>query len=186
MSDSTEIKTAWRLEMASPDELQPKRSDREDLEFLQVAQPSPEFSWFLHQAVGTAFRWGGREHWRKHEWVEWVNRPAVFTWVMYASGAPAGYVEYERQPDGSIQIAHLGLLPSFIGQGLGGHMLTLALEQAWADGATVVWLKTCSHDHPNALKNYQARGMRIVDEWTGPPNAWRSEVLFTSGAFLGD
>jgi hypothetical protein len=33
--------------------------------------------------------------------------------------------------------------------------------RAWDWGATRVWVHTCSLDHPSALANYQARGMRL-------------------------
>lgn len=36
-----------------------------------------------------------------------------------------------------------------------------ALEEAWRMDATRVWVHTCSLDHPGALKNYEARGMRL-------------------------
>ena len=67
----------------------------------------------------------------------------------------------EKGPGGDVHIWNFGLLSQFIGQGLGSHLLTKALERAWAWVATKVWLRTCSHDHPHALKNYLARGFRI-------------------------
>ena len=59
-----------------------------------------------------------------------------------------------------VEVAYFGLLPRFIGQGLGGHLLTAAVERAWQRGAKRVWLHTCDLDHPAALPHYQARGFR--------------------------
>lgn len=81
--------------------------------------------------------------------------------MAYVSGTPAGYFELETQTDGNIEIAYFGLLPSFIGHGLGGALLTAAVERAWALGARRVWVHTCSLDHPRALPGYQARGFRV-------------------------
>jgi GNAT superfamily N-acetyltransferase len=57
------------------------------------------------------------------------------------------------------------LLPEFIGRGLGGALLTSAIEEAWfrRDGIAPrrVWVHTCNRDHPQALTNYQARGMIV-------------------------
>jgi GNAT superfamily N-acetyltransferase len=55
-----------------------------------------------------------------------------------------------------------GLLPEFVGNGLGGCALTLAVQRAWALGPPVnrVWLHTSSQDHPRALPNYHRRGFR--------------------------
>ena len=33
-------------------------------------------------------------------------------------------------------------------------------------GARRVWLHTCTLDHPNALANYQARGLRMFKQET--------------------
>ena len=101
--------------------------------------------------------------------------------MAYLHGAPAGYVELEKGAAGDVHIWCFGLLPAFIGQGLGGHLLTVAVEHAWAPaeanqgvgggmGATKVWLRTCSHDHPHALENYLARGFQIVTQEQTPAN----------------
>jgi GNAT superfamily N-acetyltransferase len=82
--------------------------------------------------------------------------------VAYASGTPAGYFELERQHDAAVELAYFGLLPRFIGQGIGGHLPTAAITRAWEMGARRVWVHTCTLDHPQALSNYQARGFRIV------------------------
>ncbi len=66
------------------------------------------------------------------------------------------------------EIAYFGLLPEFIGRGLGGALLTSAIEEAWrmSPSITRVWVHTCTCDHPSALANYQARGMVIYKRET--------------------
>jgi ribosomal protein S18 acetylase RimI-like enzyme len=180
MSDSTtDVKRTWFLEMTSRRQLQPRRRDDTDVIVRRVEQPCPEFNWFLHQAVGAAYRWGGREDWGADEWAEYVSRPGMETWVCYVGGAPAGYFELELLEDRTARIHCFGLLERFMGRGLGGHLLTVAVERAWELRPACVWLTTCSHDHPHALANYQARGFRIVDEETGAANRARDTVLFT-------
>jgi hypothetical protein len=44
---------------------------------------------------------------------------------------------------------------------LGGALLSRALEDAWQMEPRRVWVHTCTLDHPAALANYQARGMKI-------------------------
>ncbi len=62
-----------------------------------------------------------------------------------------------------VEIAYFGLLPDFIGRGLGGALLTSAIENAWTWSPTPsrIWVHTCNRDHPFALANYQARGFAI-------------------------
>ena len=85
-------------------------------------------------------------------------------WIAYSRGTPVGYFELENHGDGSVQIVCLGLLPQFIGQGLGGHLVTAAVERAWSVGASRVWLDTATDDHPAALPNYLHRGFRVYRE----------------------
>jgi GNAT superfamily N-acetyltransferase len=87
-----------------------------------------------------------------------LSRSEITLWVMYSQAAPAGYFELEKHSDGSIEIAYFGLLQEFIGRGLGKHLLTAAVSQAWKDGANRVWLHTCTLDDPAALPNYVKRG----------------------------
>ena len=43
--------------------------------------------------------------------------------------------------------------------GVGGWLLTRAVERAWeVEGTRRVWLHTCDLDSPAALGNYRARG----------------------------
>ena len=165
-----ETKTTYILEMLSPDDLRPKYGDFPDLRIERMEFKCPEFNKFLHTVIGYEYRWGGRAHWGKHDWYGHVNRDGMETWVAYLSGTPAGYFELEKSPEGDVHIINFGLLPQFIGRGLGGHLLTRAVERAWEMGARRIWLSTCTHDHPHALKNYLARGFRIQRIRKGPAN----------------
>ena len=165
-----DIKTTYALEMLSPDELRPKCADFPDLRIEQMVVRCPEFNKFLHTIVGYNHRWGGRNDWSKDYWYKYVNRDEMETWVAYLSGTPAGYFELEKTSEGNARILALGLLPQFIGRGLGGHLLTTAIERGWEMGASKVQVGTCSHDHPHALKNYLARGFRIQRTRQGPAN----------------
>lgn len=179
LADST--KRTWVLEMLASDQLKPKLCDRDDLAVRQVLPVCPEFNWFLHQVVGAEFRWGGREQWGEAEWTEYASRPHLETWVAYLSGTPAGYFELEKLDDGSVRIHCFGVLRRFFGAGVGGHLLTACVRRAWSLETNRVWLTTCSHDHPHALQNYQARGFRIAEERTGPSNRERPSLVYTSG-----
>ena len=161
----TEV-TTYYLEMRNPDDFRPKRVTKEGLAITRALIPSPELNRFLYTAVGCDWYWVDRLPWTYHQWQRWVDRSELQTWVAYVSGTPAGYFELESQDGGNVEIASLGLLPSFLGQGLGGHILTVAVETAWLMGASRVWLHTCSLDQPRALNNYRGRGFRVFREST--------------------
>jgi GNAT superfamily N-acetyltransferase len=87
-----------------------------------------------------------------------LARPEISVWVLYHGNDVAGYFELAGGDDGSVEIAYFGLTGPYIGRGLGKHLLTCAVEQSWAMGASRVWLHTCTLDHPAALPNYHRRG----------------------------
>jgi GNAT superfamily N-acetyltransferase len=153
--------TTYYLEISDPDALRPKRSPRTDLALVRVAPPMPELNRFFYTSVGGDWFWLDRLSWTYQQWLDYLNRPELATWMLTAAGIPAGYFELEAQADARVEVAYFGLLPSFVGAGLGGHLLTCAIEQGWAMGGRCVWLHTCSLDHPRALANYQARGLRL-------------------------
>lgn len=173
-----EQKITYYLEMRSPDELKPPNKGLVDLDIRQVELPFPELNWLMHQVVGADYRWGGREDWGRAEWTAYVNRPGLQTWIAYVSGTPAGYFEVEKYDDGSVEILCFGLRKEFFGQGIGGTLLTEAVKRCWEMNASRVHLHTCTHDHPLALNNYQARGFKVVKTQTGTPNAAFQSRLF--------
>lgn len=159
----TEV-TIYYLEMNDPAELRPSRGPRRELEVVRAEIPLPELNRFLYTAVGGGWHWVDRLEWTRARWLEYLDRPEVETWVAWVRGTPAGYFELETQSGGDVEIVYLGLLPQFLGQGLGGPLLTHAVERAFVLGAARVWVHTCTLDHPAALANYRARGLRLYKE----------------------
>ncbi|MBE9170055.1 GNAT family N-acetyltransferase [Pleurocapsales cyanobacterium LEGE 06147] len=158
--------TTYYLEMKNPGFLIPKRLEIHDFEIKKAKIPLPELNRFFYISVGYNWYWNDRLEWTYQQWQEWVDRPELRTWVAYLSGTPIGYFELEAQSNGDVEIAYFGLLPRFIGKGLGGYFLTVAIENAWKMNASRVWVHTCTLDHPVALANYLARGFQIFKEQT--------------------
>lgn len=149
------------LEICSPVDLRPAKGPPTGFELKQARIPSPELNRFLYTAVGAPWVWIDRLGWTRQQWLEYLIRPQVETWVGYLDGTPAGYFELEEQEGNAIEIVYFGILPQFIGGGVGGHLLTCAVERAFLRGAQRVWVHTCSLDHPRALPCYKARGFRV-------------------------
>jgi len=168
--------TTYHLEMIIPQDLRPKLVVNPGLSIEKAQVPSPEVNRYFYTAVGRDWHWEDRLSWSFLQWQEWVGRPELGTWIALISGNPAGYFELESQPQGDVEINSFGLLPDYTGQGLGGHLLTVAVKEAWEIGAKRVWLHTCSLDHPSALPNYLARGFKVFQETTTP-----QEVLEPDG-----
>jgi GNAT superfamily N-acetyltransferase len=143
--------------MTDPAQLRPA-PHRAGARIEKVMRCPASFYRYLYSEVGRDYNWIDRLDWTNEQIRSHLDRPDISLWVMYFEGSPAGYFELKCHEDGSTEIAYFGLLPEFIGQGLGGYLLTRAVECAWEGGANRVWLHTCSLDHPAALPNYLRRG----------------------------
>ena len=159
----TEI-TTYYLEMLQPAWLKPSLFSPAGVEIVQIRIPCPELNRFFYTAVGGDWFWIDRLSWTYNQWSTLLSRPGYETWMALVQGTPAGYFELESQPEGDIELSYFGLLPQFIGRGLGGYLLTVAIERAWRMGASRVWVHTCTLDHPSALANYQRRGFQLYKE----------------------
>ncbi len=176
------------LETTSASDIVPGREPDVTPVLTRVGVPTPEYSRFFYRTVGGHWYWVDRIAWTYDQWFEWVSAPGYELWVCTVDGAPAGYFELDRQPDGNVELAYFGLLRRYAGLGLGGWLLTEALNRAWAeDNTTRVWVHTCELDSPTALANYQARGLRPVgtttefrDLTTPTPGPWRGSQAPTA------
>jgi RimJ/RimL family protein N-acetyltransferase len=106
----------------------------------------------------------------REEWDAWsAQHPDRMFWLLSLDGVPAGMVAYDLHPGGEVEIETFGLVPEFIGKGLGGYALTLGVQRAWSlvPGVRRIWLHTSSLDHPGALPNYHRRGFRTFKTEAG-------------------
>lgn len=153
------------LEMTSPTDLKPEGSAGPGVRLERVRDCPWHFYRYLYAEVGRQHHWRDRLSWSEAQFREHLAGPSTM-WLLSVDGAPAGYFELRGQEDCSIEIAFFGLMPEFVGKGLGKLLLTRAVEQAWQLGPARVWLHTCTLDHPSALPNYLKRGFRKVREET--------------------
>lgn len=157
--------TTYSLEMRNIGALKPAPR-QQMLEVRECELPQFQFNRYMYTLVGAQWQWNDKLSWSDDQWRAWAEDPALRTWVAYCRGTPAGYFELHKQAGESVEIAYFGLVPEFIGKGFGGDLLSQSITWAWAWGAQRVWVHTCTLDHPSALANYQARGLRIYQQET--------------------
>jgi GNAT superfamily N-acetyltransferase len=173
------------LEMTDPSQLRAGREPDVEAALVRAARPAPELSRFFYRAVGGDWYWLDRIDWTFEQWTAWVTAPGHELWTAWVDGVPAGYLELDRQALDTTrtqcEIAYFGLLPQFTGLGIGGWLLSRAVERAWeVPGTARVWLHTCELDSAGALANYRARGFvpcgTSVEYWdvsVPSPGPWR-------------
>lgn len=132
-----------------------ERMDSADLEFYR----------FLYNEVGREYRWRDRNYMSDFELEDILNSPNNDVYVLYVNGTPAGYVELEQQGR-EVEIAYFGLRKRYHGRGLGKHLLSFGIQQAWEKRPDRVFVHTCNLDGDHALDNYTKRGFTVyrVDE----------------------
>ena len=153
------MSTIYYLEMLAPHQLRPKTCPDSAYAVRECTLKQGAFNQFMYRLVGEHWEWGELAKWSSEQWRDYAERESLRTWGLYQDGAPIGYFELEKQADDAVEIRYFGVVPAVMGRGLGGYLLTEALQAAWGWGASRVWVHTCTEDHLGALANYQARGM---------------------------
>jgi ribosomal protein S18 acetylase RimI-like enzyme len=155
--------------MLSREDLQPADAV-ESFGLVRVNPADAAINHYFYERVGADWNWRDRLPWSDMDWRAHVEREQLSTWLATHAGEQVGYVELEQQPEGNVQISYFGLLPDHYGKGLGGTMLSMAVEIAWSlPGTQRVWVHTCSDDHPAALANYEKRGFKCFRVENGDP-----------------
>jgi ribosomal protein S18 acetylase RimI-like enzyme len=152
--------TRTYLEMRDPAELQAAPSNDPHVSIRQLTDCPASLFRSLYAEVGRNYHWIDRLPWTDEDIAKHLLQPEISLWLMTYEGETAGYFELRKCEDASVEVAYFGLMPEFIGRGLGKHLLTCATEQAWNDGARRVWLHTCTLDDEAAMPNYLKRGFR--------------------------
>ena len=133
-----------------------------NIEILLEKKPSIDLCKFFYKEVGRDFFWRDRLKWSNQDWLDYVNNDFFKLYILKYNNRLAGYYELLYDPKtNSMEIPYFGIFKEFYGKKIGGYLLTDALSTSFKQKITKVWVHTCTLDHPNALKNYVARGMKI-------------------------
>ncbi len=131
---------------------------RHDVSIVRSMRPTTSFYRFLYNAVGGRWNWLDRNLLSDDQLLEIIQDESLELHVLYVAGTPAGFSELDRHSPGDFELKYFGLIPEFIGQGLGRYLLDWTIDRAWSTGCKRFWLHTCTLDHPRALTNYLAAG----------------------------
>ncbi len=131
---------------------------------LLVKKTNPDFQLnkFFYKQVGKKHRWVDRLSWSDEKWIKYISNKNLDTYLITEKEDLVGFFELLYNPElKETEISYFGLLEEYIGKGIGGYALSEAIKKSFEKNIKRVWLHTCTLDHPNALKNYIARGMKV-------------------------
>ena len=150
--------TVTSLEMRSPPKRPPAPVPLGKFAILRAERPTVSFYRYLYDTIGEPWTWTDRRRMDDETLREIIHDPRVEISVLYAAGVPAGYFELDCRIEGEVELVYLGLIPDFIGRGLGRYLLDCSVATAWTREPGRVWVQTCTLDHPGALSLYQRAG----------------------------
>ena len=137
-------------------------SSKENKFLIKKIKPDFQLNKFFYKQVGKKHRWIDRLSWTDEKWINFISNKNLETYVISEFEDLIGFFELLYNPNlNETEISYFGLLEEYIGKGIGGYALSEAIKKAFEKNIKRVWLHTCTLDHPNALKNYIARGMRV-------------------------
>jgi len=116
---------------------------------------------FLYKEVGKDYNWNDRLCWSDDDWVRLISNSNYELYTIFKNKDLVGYYELIFDEHKDFEIAYFGIFKDYFGKKIGGYLLSHAIENSFNKGAKRVWVHTCTLDHPNALKNYMTRGMKI-------------------------
>lgn len=150
--------TVTYLEMRAPPRKPATPAPAGKLAILRAERPTLSFYRYLYNTVGGPWNWTERRLLDDDALARIIHDGRVEIYVLYVAGVPAGYAELDARVEGEVELAYFGLMPEFVGRGLGSYFLDWAVSAAWIHRPKRVWVHTCTLDHPRALTLYQRAG----------------------------
>lgn len=125
---------------------------------IRAEHPPVHFYRYLYDTIGRDYFWVDRKKVDDRQLAAIVQDSLVELYVLHVDGNPAGMAELDFRRHGIGQLAYFGLMPEFIGRGLGLFFLHQADLLAWSKPIEKLLVNTCTLDHPRALPMYQREG----------------------------
>ena len=150
------------LDIKSLNQLSPASYQSQHIFVEAHGKPNFELCKFFYKEIGKDFFWKDRLRWSDQQWIDYVGNEFFKLYILKYENQFAGYYEllFDKHKK-SMEIAYFGIFKEFYGKGIGGYLLTDAILNSFKQDIENVWVHTCTLDHPNALKNYLSRGMKI-------------------------
>jgi GNAT superfamily N-acetyltransferase len=114
----------------------------------------------LFRVIGRDIMWFSRLIMAEEKLAAIIGDENVQAYALVKDGQDVGLLELDFREGGMCELSFFGVVPSAVGTGVGRYLMNEALERAWAQPISRLWVHTCTFDHPNALAFYQRSGFR--------------------------
>jgi GNAT superfamily N-acetyltransferase len=140
------------LEMGEPQHL-PSIQRPEGWTLQRIDHDRPRYR-SLFRAVGEPWLWFSRAVLPDDKLAAILDDPKVEAFALRDGTGDVGLLELDFRADGEVELAFLGLVPGFIGQGAGRFLMNEAIRRAFARPTQRFFVHTCTLDSPSALAFY--------------------------------
>ena len=131
---------------------------RFDVSLIDLKDPPVHYYRYLYNTIGAEYDWVDLKQLSDEELKAKITAPDTFITVAHVNGCPAGYFELKTSGKEKIWLEYFGIMPEYIGKGLGKWLLKTAINRAWSHNPKAVHVETCTLDHPSALPLYKSLG----------------------------
>lgn len=148
--------TFLKMEHAPHDHVHPPANFK--IALMKLENPPVNYYRYLYNTIGANYDWYDRKILSDEALAVEIQAEGVEIFVAHAGGVPAGYFELDARKKSQVWLAYFGIMPDFIGTGIGKWLLHEAIATAWLKEPETVRVETCTLDHPRALPLYQRMG----------------------------
>ena len=120
------------LEIKSLNNLLKVNKPTENAEINLLIPPDFQLNKFLYNKIGKKYNWVDRLIWTDQDWIKYVSRFDMYTYILKIKNEIAGFFEIIFHKEKfEIEIVYLGLLKEYIGKKLGGYLLSEAIKKSF-------------------------------------------------------
>ena len=127
------------------------------LALMRAEECTVSFYRYLYETVGTPWLWFERRLLDDAMLAAQILKETTEIFVLYVGGVPAGYFELDTAAPDETELCYFGLIPEFIGRGLGPFLLRAAIDRAWSRPIRRLWVHTRALRPPEGARPLPAR-----------------------------
>ena len=99
---------------------------------VKKIKPDFQLNKFFYKQVGKKHRWIDRLSWSDGKWMNYISNKNLETYIISESKELAGFFELLYNPElKETEISYFGLLEEYIGKGIGGYALSVAIKKSF-------------------------------------------------------
>ena len=146
------------LAMHQPPEFDLNPPSHLNVTMMDLHNPPVHYYRYLYNTIGADYDWVDLKLLSDEQLKDQITAPGNTISVAHVNGCPAGYFELNAADPEMTWLAYFGIMPEYIGKGLGKWLLKTAINKAWASSPKALHVETCTLDHPSALPLYKSLG----------------------------